>query len=232
LDYTELTLRTTDRIELPVWYIPGDLPVTVIFFHGNAGNISYEQETYRILHDLGMSIITCEYRGYAGIGGRPAEQAISSDLAALSEWLREQPQLKDQTVIVLGRSLGGAIAAKLAAIHRIDGLILESTFTSMAAMARRTFPWLPVGLLLRDKYATIDIVDRIEAPILVIHSPEDSLIPFSMGLELSQRAGARSNLVEIRGGHANGFLLSEGSYRAAISEFIESLTTTKAERSP
>ena len=123
----------------------------------------------------------------------------------------------------MGCSLGGAVAAKFAALHGVDALILESTFTSMKDIARRSFFWLPVGLILREHYQTLALVSAIECPTLVIHSRTDDLIPFSMAEQLAAAGGKGSQLVEISGPHNGGFLMSQERYRAGIASFLQKL---------
>jgi fermentation-respiration switch protein FrsA (DUF1100 family) len=224
LPYNEHQLVSSDNVTFPVWEIPASGDVEIVFFHGNAENISHNLDTYRILNQLGVTVWAVEYRGYLKATGTPTEQGITLDLRTLSEFLRNRRGSgQGRLLVAMGRSLGGAVAAKFADLHGVEALILESTFTSMKAMARRSFFWLPVGLILREHYQTLDLVPAIECPILVIHSREDDLIPFSMAEQLAAAGGKRSRLVEISGPHNGGFLRNQERYRACISSFLRDL---------
>ncbi|MFH2057255.1 MAG: alpha/beta hydrolase [bacterium] len=224
LTFQEHLLSSPDGVEFPVWEIPSVGNLQVVFFHGNAENISQNLDTYQILHDLGATVWAVEYRGYLTAGGTPSETAIGTDLQTLSDFLNARLDREGgNRLIVMGRSLGGAVAAAFAAQEPCDGLILESTFTSIKAIASRTFFWLPVGLILRERYDTESRLEQIDCPILVVHSRDDGLIPFSMGESLAQSAKQLAGLVEISGPHNGGFLQSRAQYVAGLESYFAEL---------
>ncbi len=224
LPYHEHRLTSSDGVTFPVWEIPAKGNIEIVFFHGNAENISHGLDTYRMLHELDVTTWAVEYRGYLNASGAPTEQGIMLDLRALSEFLRNRRNAgQGRLLVAMGRSLGGAVAAKFADLHGVEGLILESTFTSMEDMARRSFFWLPVGLILREQYQTLDLISAGKCPILVIHSREDDLIPFSMAEQLVAAGDRDSRLAEISGPHNGGFLKSEKRYQAGIASFLQDL---------
>lgn len=222
LEYEELRLTSADGTEVPLWHIPAAGNIEVVFFHGNAENITRNLETYTILHECGVTIWAAEYRGYYTAGGSPSEAAIESDLQTLGEYLRQRVSQDTTKLVAMGRSLGGAVAVKFASLFEVDALILESTFTSMREMARRSFGWLPVGLILSEHYPGLKLLAGLDCPTLVLHSREDGLIPFQMGQRLAQ-ANRQSRLVEISGPHNGGFLQSEAVYRGALADFFAEL---------
>jgi fermentation-respiration switch protein FrsA (DUF1100 family) len=123
-------------------------------------------------------------------------------------------------IVVFGRSLGGAVAARLATKYKPAALIVESTFTSIAEMAAHLYPFMPVRLFLRLRYPVIDFLARITCPVLIVHSREDEIIPFAMGTALYKAAAAPKAFLELEGDHNNGFLLSRDRYHQELGAFI------------
>ncbi|MFT5134692.1 MAG: fermentation-respiration switch protein FrsA (DUF1100 family), partial [Gammaproteobacteria bacterium] len=191
MEFEEIFLTTRDNLSLHAWYIPkSGAEKTLLFFHGNAGNISHRLESLQIFHDLGLSILILDYRGYGLSEGHPHEMGTYLDAEAAWNYLINEQRLRAQDIIIFGRSLGGGIASWLANEKAPAALILESTFTSIADMGSLRYPFLPVKFLSRIHYPTIDRVGQIQSPILFIHSPEDELIPYQHGQALYARAAA------------------------------------------
>jgi uncharacterized protein len=220
LEYRELRLKSPDGVEFVVWSIPADTShINVIYFHGNAENISNSISTYKLLHELGSNVYAFEYRGYASCTGTPSESGIATDLKTFSEYLADSLPPNAKTV-AMGRSLGGAVAAKFAKLYSVDGLILESTFNRMVDVGRKAFPYLPISLLLRERYDSEEIIRSFDKPVLVIHSPNDEVIPFELGKRLFDVAIGEKLFVEIRGSHNSGFEISEETLRIAYRDFF------------
>ncbi|MEN8131610.1 MAG: alpha/beta hydrolase [Pseudomonadota bacterium] len=225
LDYQTISLHTQDGIKLYGWFVPAaGARKTLLFFHGNAGNISHRLDSIRIFHDLGLDVLIFDYRGYGRSSGEPSEQGVYLDAQAAWKYLREIRGMKQDQIILFGRSLGGAIAAWLAARTRPGAVIIESAFTSVPDMAARFYPLVPVRLLARLQFNTLDAMSSIQSPVLISHSPEDEIIPFSHGKAIYEAAPSPKQFIELTGGHNEGHLLSSHSYSRDLGVFLDTHT--------
>jgi hypothetical protein len=230
VDYEELAVRGSDGVRTQAWWIPGDLNAPVVLmFHGNAGTIADRLENAMMIRELGVDLMMAEYRGYGDSQGRPSERGLYADArAALAE---ARDRAAGRPVIVFGRSLGGAVAIDLASREPVDGLIVESTFTSLRALARTTRIPFASRAVAYD-FDSVSKIARVTAPILVIHGDADELVPFRMGRALSEAAAGSpdSRLHTVAGGDHNGTWLAGGSaYWAAWRQLIADVES--AERS-
>jgi fermentation-respiration switch protein FrsA (DUF1100 family) len=221
LEYESLTLTTSDDEQLDAWFIPAD-PArgTVLFCHGNAGNISHRLDSIRIFHDLGLSVLIFDYRGYGQSTGRPTEKGTYKDADAAWQYLVEQRGTQPENIILFGRSLGASIAADLATRQPAAGVILESAFTSVPDVAAQLYPWLPVRWLSRYQYNTRKKLADIHSPVLIVHSRDDEIIPYSNGERLYEAANEPKLFLELRGGHNDGFMVSGDSYIRGLETFL------------
>jgi uncharacterized protein len=227
LEYEVADFRTKDGIAINGWYIPaGQDKEAVLFCHGNAGNISDRLDSIKIFHDLGIGVLIFDYRGYGKSAGKISEEGTYMDAEAAWEYLTDVKGKAPGEIIVFGRSLGGAIAAETALRKKPACLILESTFLSIPAVAKKYYPWLPVGLIAKYKYKTDEKVAAIGIPKLIIHSRADEIIPFEHGRLLFEKAAEPKQFLEIRGGHNDGFLLTGGIYREGLRSFIDECRST------
>ncbi|WP_440995944.1 alpha/beta hydrolase [Arhodomonas sp. SL1] len=222
LDYERVALQAADGITLDGWYVPATRSrATLLFFHGNAGNLSHRLDSIRLFHELDLSVLIIDYRGYGRSDGRPSETGTALDARAAWRWLLEREGQSAETVVLFGRSLGAAVAAELAREVAPAAVILESPFRSVPKIAQKTYPFLPARWLARFDYATEDYVREIGAPLLVIHSEEDEIIPFTEGRAVYAAANEPKRLLAIHGGHNTGFLESRQTYLAGIDGFLE-----------
>lgn len=229
LGWEQVELQTADGLLLDAWWIPvEDARGKLLFFHGNAGNISHRLDSIQQFHRLGLSVLILDYRGYGRSEGRPSEEGTAQDARAGWRWLTEQQGATADEVVLFGRSLGAAVAAELAASLAPQGqpaaVILESPFRSVPALGQQLYPFLPVRWLATLDYPTERYVTRIESPLLVIHSRDDEIIPFSEGEAVYRAANEPRELLTIRGGHNTGFVDSEPEYSAGIDAFLERYT--------
>ena len=230
LDYEDVRLSTSDGVTLHGWYIPGDDSEQVLlFFHGNAGNISHRGESIAIFHRLGLNVLIIDYRGYGESGGSPSELGLYRDARAAWQYLTETLGFAPSDIILFGRSLGSAVAAKLASERRPGALILESGFSSAKDAAREIYPLLSWLVLLRFELDAVRYLGSVHCPVLVLHSPDDEIIPYSLGRKLFDAAPEPKRFVELRGGHNDGFLLSQPEYEQALGDFLGALPATPAE---
>lgn len=224
LAYESVSITTSDNVALHGWFIPArEERGVLLFFHGNAGNISHRLDSLRIFHSLGLSTLIIDYRGYGQSGGRISEAGTYLDAEAAWQHLTRERKTDPHRIIVFGRSLGGAIAAWLAAQYNPGGLILESVFTSVPDMAAGLYPIFPVRLLSRFRYDTRAALKNVTCPVLIVHSREDEIIPYANGQKLYAAAGEPKTLLTIRGSHNEGFLTTGSVYRQGLEKFIRSL---------
>jgi uncharacterized protein len=222
LAYEEVHFHAEDGVALHGWFVPAeDARATVLFLHGNAGNISHRLDSLRIFHELGLATFIFDYRGYGRSEGRPSESGLRADARAAWAHLSEDRRIEPARIVAFGRSLGGAVAACLAAERPLGAVILESGFTSVPDLGAELYPWLPVRWLARLRYDTRACIAEVNVPVLVVHSPDDDIIPFRHGEALAAAAGAE--LLRIRGDHNTGFLRSAEAYRGGLDRFLESL---------
>lgn len=221
LDYEAVKLTTADHLALDAWYIhhPSGRG-TLLFFHGNAGNMAHRLESIRQFHAMGFAILIFDYRGYGQSEGKPTEEGTYTDAEAAWSFLTDTRNIPPDKIVLFGRSLGGAIAAQLAARHRPGAIIIESTFTSVPDIARDLYPWLPVKRLSRFQYNAKSSISAISSPVLIVHSRDDEIIPFAHGQALYAHASEPKHLLEIRGGHNDGFLVSGDLYTTGIDEYL------------
>lgn len=228
--YENINLVTSDGVNINGWFIPGEdlseaghgVKLTVLFFHGNAGNISHRLEKIAIFRDLGVDTFIIDYRGYGGSEGQPTEEGTYHDALAAYEYLTQVRKLSPHSIIAYGESLGSAIAADLASKMPVGGLVLEEAFASTADVGRDMFHF-SMDWLVRNKYETVNKLPRIHIPLLVFHSREDTLIKFSHGERLFAAANEPKQFIELRGGHNEAFVVSALTYRAALSKFFAAL---------
>lgn len=229
-------LTTDDGIKITGWFIPSKSVqqgaqisefYTVIYCHGNGGNISEYLETAIVLRDMDYNVMMFDYRGYGESNGKPTEKGTYLDAMSVWKYLVETRRLDKSKIIIYGWSLGGAIAGWLAMNTEPYALVLESTFVSARAMARRMFPYLPIGLLCRYNYNTLEYIKRVKCPVLVAHSPDDETIPFEHGLSLFSEVKNKKHFVKLAGQHNDAGLTSTPEGRKALDEFISSYVASK-----
>lgn len=221
LAYEAVGLTAEDGVRLHGWWIPHPNPrAVVLHLHGNAGNISHRLELIRIFHDLGLAVLIFDYRGYGRSEGRPSEAGTQRD--ALTAWrhLTEVRGIAPARIVLHGQSLGAALAAWLAARERPGGLILESAFTSVPELAAELYPWLPARWLARYDYDTRAYLGSVSCPVLVIHSPDDEIVPYAHGQRLYAAAAEPKAFLTLRGDHNTGFLLSGRDYVRGLHTFL------------
>ena len=200
LEYEDVWLETSDGVRIHGWFVPGDSTRTLLYFHGNAGNISHRLHTIRQFHQLGLSVFIIDYRGYGESEGRPSEDGLYLDADAAWRYLAQDRAIPETDIIVFGRSLGGSLAAWLAAEHRPHALVVDSSFTSVPDIGADAYPWLPVRLLARIQHPTREHVTKTSCPVLVVHSRDDEIIPFHHGEALFDAASEPKTFLELRGG--------------------------------
>lgn len=217
---SEISIKTEDNIRLSAWYLDNKSDKTVLFFHGNGGNIFYNQERLSIFNKLRFNAIMIDYRGYGQSDGSiKNEEDLYKDAYAAYKYLTETGGVHPENIVIWGQSLGAAIAIHLAQNKNISATIVESGFYSMDDMARTTYPFLPTSLLLRFHFPSNERIGNIISPVLVIHSIDDEVIPFSNGQKLFEKAKGRKEFLSTRGSHNGGYEKSYDLYISALKKF-------------
>ena len=220
--YQDVSITTSDGVRLHGWFVAAkQAKATVLFLHGNAGNISHRLDSIAIFRELGLDVFIIDYRGYGQSEGKPSEQGTYLDARAAWEYLVNDREIAPKKIVIFGRSLGGAVASWLAAQTTPGAVILESTFTSAPDMAHRLYPFLPVRLMTRLKYSVKENVKRLSSPLLVVHSRQDEVIPFDMGESIFAAAPEPKQMLVITGDHSGGFLLNRNEYMIVLDKLLD-----------
>ena len=184
-NYKEININVEDDIKLKSWFIKKDLSnsKTLLIFHGNAGDLSNRIYKLNELNKLKINILLISWRGFSGNNGTPTEKNLYKDAEAAIKWLN-QKGISNNQIILYGESLGTGVAVEMAKRNSFNSIILESPFTSIEDSAKIYYPYLPIKLLLKDRYDSINKIKMISSPILLMHGKKDEVVPFSMGKEL------------------------------------------------
>jgi uncharacterized protein len=224
LSFEDVYFKTEDGVTLNGWFVayPG-ASTTLLWFHGNGGNIGHRSEHLKLLHDkLKIHIFIFDYRGYGKSAGKPSEEGSYKDGVAALAYLRSRKDVESQRIVLFGQSLGAAVATEIAVREPLLALILEAPFTSIRDMARIAAPWLPIGALLRIKYDNLEKIKKVQAPILVLHGDFDDIVPFDQGKRLFAAAPEPKEFYTIQGAHHNDtYIVGGEGYFKALKDFIE-----------
>ncbi|TVQ88661.1 MAG: alpha/beta hydrolase [Chromatiaceae bacterium] len=246
LAYTDVDLVSSDGVRLHGWFIPGpaadQAPATdpapdqtaaqtprrtLLFLHGNAGNISHRRDSLLIFHRLGLDVLIIGYRGYGRSTGHPSEDGLYADADAAWRWLVDTHGVDPAAIVIFGRSLGAAVAAQLAATRPAGeapaALIAESGFADLGSLARTLFPGVAHVLPLHYRFDAADWISQVQSPVLVLHSADDEIIPYNQGRALFEAAPEPRQFVVLRGDHNHGFLHSQPAYERALARFLAGL---------
>jgi len=226
LDFEDAHLMASDGVDLHGWFVPGQSDITLLWFHGNAGNIGHRLDNLNLFHRaLKVNIFILSYRGYGRSGGRPTEKGTYRDAEAALDYLLSRDDVDADRIIYFGRSLGGAVAVHLAVQHEPYALILDSSFDSVTDMARRQVPFLPVWPLLKGMYDCVANIGRVNAPVLVLHGDRDEIVPNDVGERLFDAANDPKQLFTIEGaGHNDTYLVGGQEYVATLKRFLDGLS--------
>jgi fermentation-respiration switch protein FrsA (DUF1100 family) len=222
LTYEDVYFKSRDGLSLNGWFVPSDSARgTILFCHGNAGNISHCLESIRIFNELGLNVFIFDYRGYGQSEGSANEEGSYLDADAAYDYLIGERNIDPRSSIIFGRSLGGAVAAELASTKKVAALIIESAFTSIQDLGSEIYPFLPVRLLSRFEYNTLEKIESVDCPKMIIHSRDDEMIPFRHSRRIFEAAGEPKDFMELSGGHNDGFLTARGRYKSGIGRFLD-----------
>jgi len=221
-----------DGVRLHGWYISSKSSnATLLWFHGNAGNITHRLVNIEALKPLDLDIFIFDYRGYGKSEGEPNEEGIYLDSQAAYDWLVKVKRIIPEKIILFGRSLGGICAVEVASKNPVAGIILESVFPSAGKMARKMFPVLPLGWAIKSKFNAIGKVPNLKIPKLFLHGTRDQIVPYNLGRELFSAAADPKIFYDIEGaGHNDTFLVGGANYFNSIDQFVKGIISLRVNR--
>ncbi len=221
IPHEEVRLKTDDGLNLHGWFFPGKKPDrTLLYLHGNAGNIGDRLDKIQFLRRLGANIFIFDYRGYGGSEGTPSIDGVLQDTDTAFRFLTQTKKIPNEQIILFGESLGGALAVDLAHRETLAGVILESTFTTLREMAGAVYAFVP-SLMVPDALRSLQLIRHIRAPLLIIHGEKDEIVPFEMAERLFQAAPHPKRLYKVVEGHHNDvYLAGKLEYLKAIEKFL------------
>ncbi|MEJ2716719.1 MAG: alpha/beta hydrolase [Deltaproteobacteria bacterium] len=227
LYFEDVIFEASDGVRLHGWLVPAEpAHALLLFCHGNAGNISHRLDNVLRLHKLGLSVFIFDYRGYGRSEGRISEKGFYLDAEAAYDTARERIEGGRRKLVVFGRSLGGIAAVHLGAVRVCDGLILESTFSNLGAMAGHHFPIPAIGSVLKNRLNAIGEIPQVKVPILCFHGDRDSIVPIRFGRELYDAARAPKEFITLAGAdHNDTYLVGGREYFDKLIHFIDALPT-------
>jgi fermentation-respiration switch protein FrsA (DUF1100 family) len=222
LQHEDITLDVESGTMVRGWYVhaAGFPRATVLYFHGNGGNVSSYLGFIRRFADAGFDSFSIDYEGYGESTGHTTEANAYRDAAAAWSWLTGNRGVDPKHLVIWGFSLGGGVATQLAETHAPGALVLQSTFTSIPDVGAKAFAWIPVHLITHNLFNNLERMPRIHAPVLIAHGRADQLIPFEMGQHLFAAANPPKAFIELNGGH-NGGLLQTPSIWNDVMKFFE-----------
>lgn len=221
LDYQDIWLQTDDELVIHGWFLPCKNAVaSMLFLHGNAGNISHRLDNLQVLVAAGFQVLILDYRGFGRSDGFPHEAGTYLDAAAAWRWLIRET---DGPHLLFGRSLGGAVALQLASLSDVRpcAVVVENTFTSGKAIAATIMPFPGLDVVLPNFYPSQERIGQIEAPLLLIHSQDDEVIPFAQGEALFESALEPKEFYSISGAHHNdAYVMGGTAYIERLRSFV------------
>ena len=222
VDIEEVQIKTSDDINLLGWFHKKDLNrfKTVVYFHGNAGKL--ENRIHKLNHfkDIDVNFLIISWRGFSGNSGKPTEKGLYEDGKSTIDWLKNIG-LSDKDIVLYGESLGTGIATHIAQNRKFAGLVLETPFTSMVDAAKNVYPYIPVGILLKDRYENEKKIKHINIPVLVMHGEADQIVPFKMGKKIYEMANKPKYSYFTK--YDNHMMEYDDKLVFALSSFIKSL---------
>jgi len=221
--FGDVRLETSDGVTLAAWWVPAPQGRgALIFSHGNAGNMGDRVGKLRLFHDLGLSVLAFDYRGYGASQGKPSEEGTAHDMDAAVTHVRDSRGVPLDRTVFYGESLGGAVVIEAATRFPPAALVAESTFTSARAMARRHYPFVPPALV-RVGYDSLSRVRRLACPKLFLHGPADTIVPFEMGEALFRAAPEPKHFAALVGDHNSGGILESPEACRKLAEFLDAV---------
>ncbi len=230
MPFDSIALASYDGVTIQGWFIPAQspdqppatnaAPLTLLFFHDRAGNMSDSLEKIHLFHDMGLDVFAIDYHGYGASGGAPSESALTGDAMAAYFYLVDKRNVKLERLYIFGEDLGAAVAIDLATRVAPAGLITEGANASILEKIEDDWPLIPWQYLLLNQFDSIKKMSDVRVPVLIIHSSDDELVPFNDSRRLYALAHEPKELVEIHGSHRDAFVKSFDTYYDKIDQFV------------
>jgi fermentation-respiration switch protein FrsA (DUF1100 family) len=224
LPFEDVYFDAADGTKLHGWFVPHPHPRAVVLYcHGNGEYVASLANRLKLLHEkIGVTVFAWDYRGYGRSAGKPHEVNLIADGRVAHLWLAERTGVNPADIVVMGRSLGGAVAVALAAEYKVRGLVLDRTFSELTDAAAHNYPWLPVRLVMRNRFSSIERIQHYHGPLLQAHGTNDAIVPYALGKKLFDAAPSKNKkFLTVEGGDHSG-QLPEFCHHALV-EFLESL---------
>jgi fermentation-respiration switch protein FrsA (DUF1100 family) len=224
LDFEDVAFSAADEVRLHGWFCQVEEPSAVVMVsHGNAGHLADRAlEVQLWQRRLGVSVFIYDYRGYGRSQGSPNEAGLYNDARGAYRWLTETKRVPASQVVLRGESIGSAVSLRLAVEVPCRALIMESPFTSAVEVGERTFPWLPIRLMLRNRFDSEAIIGQYHGPLLITHGDRDTIIPFDMGKRLFELANQPKWFYAVPGADHNDVPFTGGqAYFQALRDFLD-----------
>lgn len=219
--YEEVNFKTADGQTLNGWFVPAkNAKITVLYCHGNAGNIYHRLHKVRFFHEIGLNFFIFDYRGYGKSTGIPVEKGLYKDSQAAYDYLISRSEVDKNKIVVYGKSLGGPIGADLCLNRKASALILEGSFASVTMRAQQLYPFLPMKILISQKYDTIAKVKHITIPKFIAHGKNDEVISFKHGQILFNVACEPKQFLPFDGGHNDDVYVTSVAFKEDIEKFL------------
>ena len=217
-DFQEVNLKDADGTNIYGWYSPAQKgQKTILYFHGNAGNLMGRSDRFEKFA-MQYGVMAISYRGYAKSGGEPSQEGFFQDADSAFEFLKSK-NIPSKDIILFGESIGSAVAINLASKHDFGAIILEAPFSSTLSMAKNNYWFLPVSLILKDRFESDKIASKVSAPVLIMHANKDYIVPFEEGEKLFELFNSRKKFVAIDG---DFHIALTGDYlMKQITEFLQ-----------
>lgn len=221
ITYEEINFKTSDGETLNGWYMPAEnAKVTILYCHGNAGNIHHRLHKVKFFHEMGANFLIFDYRGYGKSSGKPSEKGLYNDAQAAYDYLISRDDIDKSKIVVYGKSLGGPIAAEVCLRRKASALILEGSFATVTMRAYQLYPFLPMKLLITQKYDTIAKVRNNRMPKLISHGKNDEVISFKHGETLFEAAAEPKQFLPFEGGHNDDVYVTSPAYKEELYRFL------------
>ena len=223
LTFEDVYFTTKDNKGLNGWYVPArDAEYTVIFCHGNAGNISHRLEKLKMFNEMDVNTFIFDYRGYGRSEGIPSENGLYEDGRAAYKYVTETLDIPEEKIILYGESIGGAVVIDIAVEKNPAAIITEDALSSVKDVAKIAYPVIP-AFVYATRFDSISKIGDVDCDKLIIHSVDDEIIPFRLGKKLYEAAKPPKEFLELRGGHNTAFIDSSEAYISGIKRFIQGL---------
>lgn len=221
IEFEDVNFKTDDGKLLNGWFVPTkDAKVTVLYCHGNAGNIYHRLHKVRFFHEMGVNFFIFDYRGYGKSTANPSEKGLYKDAQAAYDYIVSRSEVDKNKIVVYGKSLGGPVAADLCLLRNTNALILEGSFASVVLRAQQLYPFLPMKLLITQKYDTMAKVKNMKIPKLIAHGRQDEVISFRHGEILFKVAAEPKRFLPFNGGHNDDVFVTSDAYKEELKKFL------------